>query len=333
MIGLPTPEAEIGPFGPPDGARADLNEIRRNFVRFTSQTREDSESGPSIRSPRVIVGKKGVGKTVYLRQFQADASDRPSVYADEVRHDVPATEDVIKVCQLYPAELAAEGWQWIWRRAIMRSLASHLLRSEQLKDRLDPRAASQLERDYRERLGEFRKPRSVYAEARNIAVEAHSSEGLARELRHRDWDDIEDLLGEIVAEQPPICLYLDSVDERFGSAPLYWLQCQKGLCYQVLELLRDARFANKLHIVVAIRDLVRSSLLQGENATRYMGVPHIRVLDWDHHSIQEFLHEKIRNLPPEYRMNPRKEGIAGWLGREDIYNPARGFTERLEDYA
>jgi hypothetical protein len=333
MISLPTPELEAGPFGPPDGARADLDDIRRNFVRFRSHAdRDDGETGPTIRSPRVIVGKKGVGKTVYLRQFQAAASDRDSVYADEVRHDVPATEDVIKVCELYPAELAAEAWQWIWRRAILRSLTSHLLHSEALRDRIDPGAKAQLTGEFAPLLGTFRKPRSVYAEARGTATEARTRDGLARELRHRDWEDIEDLLGEIVAELPPICLYLDSVDERFGSAPLYWLQCQKGLCYQVLELLRDPRFGNKLHIVVAIRDLVRSSLLQGENATRYTGVPQIRVLDWDHRAIQEFLYQKLRKLPAEFRMDQRKDGVSGWLGRDEIYNPSRGIVERLEDY-
>jgi len=332
-MSLLTPEFEVGPFGPPDGARADLDDIRRNFVRFLSQAdRDDGADGPTARSPRVIVGKKGVGKTVYLRQFQAAASDRSGVYADEVRHDVPATEDVIKVCELYPPELAAEAWQWIWRRAILRSVTSHLLCGEQLKDRIDARAKAELTGDYAPLLGRFRKPRSVYAEARAIATDARSRDALARELRHRDWDDIEDLLGEIVADMPPICLYLDSVDERFGSAPLFWLQCQKGLCYQVFELLRDARFGSKLHVVVAIRDLVRSSLLQGENATRYTGIPHIRALDWGHRSIREFLNQKLSKLPPEFRMDSRKSGVDGWLGRDEIYNPSRGIVERLEDY-
>jgi hypothetical protein len=67
---------------------------------------------------------------------------------------------------------------------------------------------------------------------------------------------------------PPICFYLDSVDEHFGSAPRHWLQCQRGLCQEVLELFRDARFSNKLHVVVSVRDLVRSAMLRGENATR-----------------------------------------------------------------
>jgi hypothetical protein len=326
-------ETETGPFGPPDGARANWEEIRRNFVDFANKALlDDLASPPNDRTARVIVGKKGVGKTVYLRRFQANAEQEPSIYAEAVDHNVPATEDVIRVCELYPVELAAEGWRWIWRRAIMRALVSHLLWKPQLREKITPANLEALETEFRARLGNPRGPHGVYAEASAIAAEAHSKGWLARELRHRDWVDIENLLAEVLVPQPPICFYLDSVDEQFGSAPLYWLQCQKGLCQEVLELFRDERFGNRLHVVVSVRDLVRSSLLSGEHATRYLRVRHIRVLDWDHPSIRYLLNEKIRRLPERFCMNPEGDGVRRWLGTDEIGNPSRGVTERLEDY-
>lgn len=333
MVSAVSPQAEVRPFGPPDGARADLDEIQRNFVTFADQPALDDLASPaSDRSARLIVGKKGVGKTVYLKRFQANAAEEESIYADEVRHDVPATEDVIRVCELYPAELAAEGWQWIWRRAIMRTLVSHVLGAPELRDNVPQEHRKTLEADFPGLLRSARRPSSIYAEASNIAVEATNRHRLARELRHRDWDDIEHILGRVLPSLRPVCFYLDSVDEKFGRAPLYWLQCQKGLCDQVLELHRDPRFGNRLHIVVAIRDLVRSSLMHGEHATRYMRTRHIRLLDWDHPSIAYFLHEKIRRLRPRFRMDTRSGGVNGWLGRDVIYNHSRGVDENLEDY-
>jgi hypothetical protein len=83
---------------------------------------------------------------------------------------------------------------------------------------------------------------------------------------------------------------------------------------------------------VAIRDLVRSSLLQGENTTRFVRAKHILVLDWDHPSIRRFLLEKIRRLPDRLRMNPDVDGVAGWLGQHEIYNHRRGVYEELETY-
>jgi hypothetical protein len=323
---------ETGPFGPPDGARAELEDIERNFVDFSDQALlEDLASPPSDRSARLIFGKKGVGKTVYLRRFQANAKRESSMYVADIDHKVPATEDVIRVSELYPVALAAEAWQWIWRRATMRSLVSHLLCDPKLRARLAAEEIEALEGEFRSVLGRFRKPRTVYDEARGIAAEGRNRDRLARELRHRDWDDVEGLLGDVLPDLPTVCLYLDSVDERFGSAPMYWLQCQKGLCQEVLELNRDKRF-DRLHLVVSVRDLVRSSLIRGEHATRFRRTRHIRVLDWDHGAIQHFLDAKIRRLSQDFRMRRGKDGVPDWLGREKLYNPSRGVEENVEDY-
>jgi hypothetical protein len=334
-FGAELAEHETGPFGPPDGARARLVDIEQNFVDFANQALlEDLASPPSDRSARLIFGKKGVGKTVYLRRFQANAIREESIYAPrDLDHKVPATEDVIRVSELYPVDLAAEAWQWIWRRAIMRSLVSHLLCEPKLRGRLSADDVEALEGEYRHVVGKFRRPRTVYAEAQSMVAEVTNRDRLARELRHRDWGDVEGLLGDMLVDLPPVCFYLDSVDENFGNAPLYWLQCQKGLCQEVLELYRDRRFGSRLHVVASVRDLVRSSLLRGEHATRFRLASHIRVLDWDHAAIKYFLYEKIRRLSHHFRMKPKdKEEIRGWLGRERIYNPARGVEEDVEDY-
>ena len=268
---------------------------------------------------------------MYLRSLRAAASDEESFYADAVRHDVPLTDDVIKVSE-YSPQLAVETWKWIWRRAIMRALASHLLRRPELRGSLTREQVTALEDEFMPVLGKLRNPRSVYTEARQIASKAQGKDGLRRDLHHEDWDDVEELLGQIVAETPPVCFYLDSVDEQFETAPRYWLQCQMGLCAEVLELVRDVRFGSRLHVVVAIRDLVRSSLIRGENSTRYLRSRHIRVLDWDHKTIRRLLQEKIRRLPDRYRMNPAVDGVEGWLGAKDLYNERRGVWEQLEDY-
>ena len=42
------------------------------------------------------------------------------------------------------------------------------------------------------------------------------------------WDDLEDLLGEVVSRCSPIYFYLDAVDEEYSHAPMYWLKCQRG---------------------------------------------------------------------------------------------------------
>jgi hypothetical protein len=88
----------------------------------------------------------------------------------------------------------------------------------------------------------------------------------------------------------------------------------------------------RLHVVVGIRDLVLSSVLRGEHASRFRQSTHIRVLEWDHHSIRYLLETKIERLDRDLRVRPRRPGLEGWLGVTTIDNPARGVVEHVEDY-
>jgi hypothetical protein len=72
-----------GPFGTPDGSRADINAVLSSFVRLHDHpgfgavaTRADDAS------VRVIVGRMGAGKTVYMRRLFSFQQSSPAVYTD-----------------------------------------------------------------------------------------------------------------------------------------------------------------------------------------------------------------------------------------------------------
>jgi type II secretory pathway predicted ATPase ExeA len=50
---------------------------------------------------RVIVGKLGAGKTVYLRRLQDFQAHQDSVYADVPQQSLPKTEVIVKACQWF----------------------------------------------------------------------------------------------------------------------------------------------------------------------------------------------------------------------------------------
>jgi hypothetical protein len=97
---------------------------------------------------RVIVGKLGAGKTVYLRRLQDFQAHEDSVYSDPPQQDLPKTEVVIKACQWYSGQVLVEKWMQIWERAIVRSLTSHLLHRPALRHQLDDAHAAELETTY-----------------------------------------------------------------------------------------------------------------------------------------------------------------------------------------
>src|SRR5207253_11481549 len=89
----------IGPFGNPDGSRADIEDVLDDFVDFSA---DPGYGGLATRADdskvRVIVGKLGAGKTVYMRRLQDFQAHQESVYADIPQQSLPKTEVIVKAC-------------------------------------------------------------------------------------------------------------------------------------------------------------------------------------------------------------------------------------------
>ncbi len=325
----------VGPFGNPDGSRADIEDVLSEFVDFGGNPAYGHLATRANDSMvRVIVGKLGAGKTVYLRRLQDFQSHQDSVYADLPQQSLPKTEVVVKACQWFSDSVLVEKWMQIWERAIMRSLASHLLCRTELREQLRDEQAEEIERSYARLLDGFRRPRSIYSEVRDIINGRQTGHQLSTYLDDPLWDDLEDLLGEVVGQCKPMYFYLDAVDEEFSHAPMYWLKCQEGLFYQVMRLLRDHRLGGRLHVVVCIRDIVMSSVYRSEHAPRYYNEPHIRVLTWDRGSLLYLLGRKLERLPPSVLMRRATSGpptIGDWLG-VDGHWPGPDGGETIEDY-
>jgi len=325
----------VGPFGNPDGSRADIEDVLSEFVDFGGNPAYGHLATRANDSMvRVIVGKLGAGKTVYLRRLQDFQSHQDSVYAGAPQQSLPKTEVVVKACQWFSDRVLVEKWMQIWERAIMRSLVSHLLNRPELRQQLRDEQVEEIERSYGRLLDDFRRPRSIYSQVRDIINQRNTAHQLSAYLDDPLWDDLEDLLGEVVGQCRPIYFYLDALDEEFGHAPMYWLKCQEGLFYQVMRMLRDPRLGGRLHIVICIRDIVMSSVYRSEHAPRYYNEPHIRVLTWDRSSLLYLLQKKLQRLPPSLLMRRATTGpptIGDWMGVNGHW-PGSDGEETIEDY-
>jgi hypothetical protein len=325
----------VGPFGNPDGSRADIEDVISEFVDFGGDPAYGHLATRANDSMvRVIVGKLGAGKTVYLRRLQDFQAHQDSVYADVPQQSLPKTEVVVKACQWFSDRVLVEKWMQIWERAIMRSLASHVLRRPELRQQLREEQAEELEHSYQRLLDEFRRPKSIYSQVRDIINQRQTAHQLSTYLDDPLWDDLEDLLGEVIGQCKPVYFYLDALDEEFSHAPMYWLKCQEGLFYQVMRMLRDHRLGGRLHVVICIRDIVMSSVYRSEHAPRYYNEPHIRVLTWDRASLLYLLGQKLQRLPPSLLMRRAASGpptIGDWLGVDDP-RPGPDGDGTIEDY-
>src|SRR3984893_15813237 len=83
----------VGPFGNPDGSRADIEDLISEFVDFGGNPAYCHLGARANDSMvRVIVGKLGAGKTVYLRRLEDIQAHQDSVYADVPQQSLPRTE-------------------------------------------------------------------------------------------------------------------------------------------------------------------------------------------------------------------------------------------------
>ena len=169
---------------------------------------------------------------------------------------------------------------------------------------------------------------------RDIINQQQTAHQLSAYLDDPLWDDVEDLLGEVVGQCRPIYFYLDALDEEFGHAPMYWLKCQEGLFYQVMRMLRDHRLGGH----TAYRHFPSATSLsvtvcRSEHAPRYYNEPHIRVLTRDRGSLLYLLQKKLQRLPPSLLMRRASSGpptIGDWLGVNGHW-PGSDSDETIED--
>jgi hypothetical protein len=324
---------EEGPFGIADGHLAAID--HDNFVEvdpLISQLGTAARSG-GHRGVRVLVGRKGSGKTVYLRRFQASAEDEDSVVATAIEQRTPPTEHIIEFSHWHRGHNLTERWSQVWRVAILRAVCTHALFSKHLSDYGNDECREALSDLAVTLLPEVGAPRGPYNQLSEIIAAHGSPQELDRALREPAWGDLEYWLGEFIRDAPPLFFYLDAVDEEYKASPNYWMRCQQGLFYQVMRLLRDPMYGSRLHIVISVRDNVFSSVLRSEHATRYRTDPHIKVLTWNRTAIDYFLHRKLELLDPRFLMTDSGERrIVDWLGRDTVYNDARALEEPLGDY-
>src|SRR6266566_3855568 len=139
----------VGPFGNPDGSRADIEDLISEFVDFGGNPAYGHLATRANDSKvRVIVGKLGAGKTVYMRRLQDFQAHRDSVYADIPQQSLPKTEVIVKACQWFSGQVLVEKWMQIWERAIFRSLTSHLLCNRELRDHVPEQVRDEIRQEY-----------------------------------------------------------------------------------------------------------------------------------------------------------------------------------------
>lgn len=325
----------VDPFGDADAARANLFDPGK-FVEFTGRRfRAGVGMRPDAGEVRVIVGGKGAGKTIYLRRLQTNISRNGSLYVDDWRNRPPATRHILDLWSWSTSVTdCRQRWSRLWRRAIMRSVISHLLYAPRLRAGVPDGLLRRIRLDFPELVPTFEERSSIVSQVEAIIRDHIGRDAIDEFLHHSRWEVLEHHVIDALEDLPPIFFILDALDEEFETAPSQWLDCQEGLLRQVLELRSNQRLGARLHVIIGVRDLVYSTTQHSEHSSRFHRTPGIRYLRWNGEAIAYFLHAKLRGLDvDEWMLNPRaSDPLERWLGLRTVHNKERNKQEVLEDY-
>lgn len=323
------------PFGDPDGARAELADVMQGFVGFRGHPGWGGiATNPDDRSVRVIIGKKGSGKTVYLRRLQVSTMAEDSVFSQKIQSDIPTTAQVLEFCEICQGEQITEKWRELWRVSLHASLLTLFLYKGYFSDYVSEKHRSQLLQRFEGILPEAKVPHSAYDIISYYISSIRTQSQFKNLVDRREWVELRSVLSDILKECPPVFYYLDAVDEEFAHAPMEWHQCQKGLFYAVMRMLRESgSLGSRFHVAICIRDIVFSSILRSEHAGRYRNTPHICKLNWDTKRTEYFFERKIEQLEDIYFDDPSKpRTIQNFLSLTHIFNESRKIEEEPLSY-
>lgn len=316
------------PFGNPDGARANLQEIEYSFITDFPFGVQISKCQDELLNKRVIVGAKGSGKTVYLRKIQSILKEkqedcRTGIYVDEViDQNMNCTERVIAFCDFYQKTTLSEKWCRSWKAAILLTLAHKFLYDPKLVPYLSQEQKSEIEKTLKPINLKFQATFSVYQFMSSILTTQNTVNKMDKLINNMCWDHLYNQIKTILRTSPEIYIFLDAIDLEYEHAPMHWLNCQKGLFYALMAFLQDSIYGEKLHLIMSLRDNVFTSILRSEHSTKFSKESHIFSLDWDERNIKEFLKQKITKLSDCYflALDEDNKDIVSWLGVEEIEN-------------
>lgn len=326
------------PFGRADGSKEDFD----RFITFTNQVawnglalRKDDISVPAI------IGRKGSGKTYYLRRLEDHGVQRKDIYVVRSNAKAPNPVKIRNIGSSLSANSGSSSWQTFWRRSILYALSSQFLCHKPTSEQKQYFGGikvnkGELQRQYSDIFEDdtFQTSMGVFTAADIILNRYPEPDELEEYLALSAWPNFEGELAQLLEKCPPICFYLDHFDDNLRQAPGIFIDCQKGLFYAIQDLKKSNYFSNRLHVTTTMRDIVWAAVMESEHLTKAMD-EYRSILHWNPRAAKVYFTEKVRSLHPQFAVKPnhaKEPSIETWLGFSEVENISRGVVEDVFSY-
>lgn len=349
------------PLGEEDAARR--RDVGAVFVDVRTLIRQPHLNTTDIKSIKIVVGKKGSGKTHILKYIEEQSSlTREVLHCALSDNTIPNfLEDQFRDRTDRP--YARSKWSKFWRIVISLSVLTSFLSVKPPRPRRVATSKFLIERGTpveQCRPDEWRTTRSLLvAHFRDRYFPARSGFGLdtiqdsmlPTAVMYRlfqsirsvqsldtllDGVDVDSLEGEVASLAKgyrPFHVIIDGVDDVSWKQPRIWLEFQVGLFDATFFYNQALRSSDQIYITVAIRNFVFLTAMQSQFADR---VRQLLSLNWNPKSAMAFLDRRMRQIAGKAFADADKlnceRPLSAWLGFKDIVATRRSKSEPVEQY-
>lgn len=328
------------PFGPPDASGINFSELESTYVSVNGSETEDiyNSVDPGVR---VIFGKRGSGKTLYLKTMrdkllsQNSNNVKQATYLTEIDSSPPDSTLIVRVASWIDCKKddPDETWRTIWKTVILRTVISEVLFNKALKEYTSEKLKDELKNEFKKIIPRKQSSLPILTHLKSILKQFNSLRDLKNHLHLDDWDALEQELSEILLKLPPLYYFIDQIDDDFRNAPKQWLSCQYGLFAAIFRLVRQHSYGRRLHVVACLREFVYAYILDSQSVSKYLSEPKVKILRWDHEMTLRFLKRKISSLDKQYLINPKKQGVCtNYFGYKLITSKNGYEDEKVLEY-
>lgn len=344
-------ELDNSPMGHEDAQ--DRDDIESSYIDVTSLVSHVSLSSSRLHEAKIVVGRKGSGKThVLLHMRQIARKDGREVVYCHLNRDM----FVNKGLQPYRGNRTPEEsvilWTDVWRVALSIAAMSQFTARratprarDAVRDSieaLDIEAGSDALKAFREEMKsryDELVPDIPYALDPIEVIEYltkryRNLQSLLMFLDQARTSEIEADISVILHNFGTIHFMIDGLDEFAWADPKGWLDIQVGLFNTTFLLSTVRRYTQYLKLSISLRNYVFTRAAQSTHIDRARS--HIIRLTWDAAAARTFLDRRLSKLAggnfarSELLSQPRP--LAAWLGFEQVNSGRRNVSEDVEQY-
>ncbi len=352
---------ENAPLGVEDAARRD--DVEAVFVDVRDLIPQPDLHTRDLTAIKIIVGRKGSGKTHMLRYIEEAAKQhREVIFSPLDDNAVPARLEK-QFSRAVDHPNARSRWSKLWRvifcltvlsrftnrqaslparRAASRFLVEQGYSSDGVKANewhtTRPKLISHFEDYYFPQSGHFRiselRHNSSPASLLHTVLDSiYNIDTLDQFIDSVDISSLEADIASLAKLYRPFHLIIDGVDDISWRQPRTWLDFQVGLFDAVFYFAATQRNSEQVVVTVAIRNFVFQAAAQSPHIDR---IRNLLSLNWSPNSAIEFLNRRLHQISSGQFADAVKltadRPLAEWLGFDSIAGIRRKGKESVESY-